>query len=921
MAAAADYVKVAQQIYVSYFGRPADLFGLNDMTAALAASDAPTDIAGFKAAYSTNGTVKAIIDNFGSSTESTALYTGTNTDFITAIFQNVLNRDPLIAGLTYWVKAIENHEMTRADAATQILAAAVKTGGSAADMATVNNKVTVATNFTTAIDTAAEVNAYKGAAAAATARAMLHTVTDTSVPADFAATIATTLTTLVTGAVPVTNTSLTLNQDTLTGGAGNDVFNAGAAAVADGSLVDTLSGVDSLNGAAGSDTLNATLSAAGLVAPTMTAVENVILRVTGSATAGLDLVASTGVTSVTVANSNISTTGITVDHVGDASLAVKNQNTNVIFDNSTATTLALNLDTVGSATTGRITVDLGKTTAASASTVAITANNALATINSTTADVETIVSVAATGTNKIDFTDGVATVKTLTTTGAGSVNFTGAAGTVAFAVLKTLTVGDGGVTVIGSDTTDGNLTAVTGAGKDKLTFDGSNVKSITTGAGNDTVTLKTADAIATATVDLGAGDDSLTFSAVKFTAGAVLTGGDGTDTIGFAAADYLTSIVPMASASRAKVTGFEVLKFNDALDTQTYDVSKITGIVSANLAAGVATTKAAIISNLGAAASVTISGDLTAGNSDGTLTLSQKVDGGSDVLNLSINGTFTDDDNGTHAVSVTDTVTVTTSLVETLNVTSTGVNTLTSPTAADYVADTVTHTLALTDDDLITLNVSGDQALVFAAASTMTALVTVDGHANTGGLNVDLHLIAGTTDGVALTGSATAANTLVGTDNNDTIIGGAKADTITGGLGGDTLTGGAGNDTFVYAAVGESTIAADHTDTISDFVANTKGNATTGSVSANADATLWTGDVINIAAIAGPTQIKVGVYTNASDSATFISNGHTTDASFIYAALDSTNHKLYIDSDGDGTADIYISLPGVSTITAAAFVL
>eukprot|EP01035_Chromulina_nebulosa_P044077 gene44077-59687_t len=149
MAAAAEYVQVAQQIYVAYFGRPADLFGLNNMIANLAASNAPTSIAGLKDAYKTNGTVKSIIDNFGSSPESQALYAGADdAAFVTAIYQNVLNRDPLIGGLTFWVTALARKDMTRAEAATQIMAAAVKEGGNAADAAIVNSKIAVATNFT-----------------------------------------------------------------------------------------------------------------------------------------------------------------------------------------------------------------------------------------------------------------------------------------------------------------------------------------------------------------------------------------------------------------------------------------------------------------------------------------------------------------------------------------------------------------------------------------------------------------------------------------------------------------------------------------------------------------------------------------------------------------------------------------------------
>jgi hypothetical protein len=38
----------------------------------------------------------------------------------------------------------------------------------------------------------------------------------------------------------------------------------------------------------------------------------------------------------------------------------------------------------------------------------------------------------------------------------------------------------------------------------------------------------------------------------------------------------------------------------------------------------------------------------------------------------------------------------------------------------------------------------------------------------------------------------------------------------------------------------------------------------------------------------------------------------------VIAALDSTNN-LYVDNTGDGVADFFIHLTGVTTITAAAF--
>src|SRR5471030_1366219 len=253
-ATASDYNQIAQQLYIAYFGRPADYYGLQNMTAALAASGAPTDETDFAASYSTNATVKSIIDNFGNSAESTKLYgTGSDSSFVTAIFNNVLGRDPLLADLNFWVNAIETGAMTRAQAAENILEGAV-TNGTAADKATVAAKYTVASDFTNNIDTAAEVNAYSGANAANAARAMLLGVTSTTDATTFPALASSTLASIVTNTVVSTQT-LTAGVDTLVGTSGNDVFNA---SVTDGATaaVATLSTFDSINGGGGVNTLN-----------------------------------------------------------------------------------------------------------------------------------------------------------------------------------------------------------------------------------------------------------------------------------------------------------------------------------------------------------------------------------------------------------------------------------------------------------------------------------------------------------------------------------------------------------------------------------------------------------------------------------------------------------------------------------------
>jgi len=173
---------VAQQLYVGYFGRPADPGGLANMSAALAGAGAPMTLPELDAAYGSNATVRALVDSFGNSDESNALYTGDTASFVTAIYRNQLNRDPDLEGQTYWTNEINSGRLTKAKAALSIMAGAMTntTAQGRVDGATVGKKTAVASNFSLAVNTSVEISAYQGNTAAATARGMLATVTDTT---------------------------------------------------------------------------------------------------------------------------------------------------------------------------------------------------------------------------------------------------------------------------------------------------------------------------------------------------------------------------------------------------------------------------------------------------------------------------------------------------------------------------------------------------------------------------------------------------------------------------------------------------------------------------------------------------------------------------------------------------------------------
>lgn len=430
--------------------------------------------------------------------------------------------------------------------------------------------------------------------------------------------------------------------------------------------------------------------------------------------------------------------------------------------------------------------------------------------------------------------------------------------------------------------------------------------------------------------------ETATFTFAPITAGA---GGTSTLTINGAtvtvaanatasAADIATAFATAATVGNATYSGANnaaaYTVAAGAAGVVTY-TSAVAGNVAVNLAAtaggtGTAPTAPTPVVVEGATAAAPTAG--------GQLKVVLATDTASDVVNLVLNNNYAENNDATATVTALAN-SVDATGVETLNVNSSGKASAVFAGAAGNKADGVNNTLVLADKDIVTLNVTGNQAFTFATAADMTKLATVDASANTAGLTFDASLAtvvsgAGAHSAINIKGSATAANTITGSSLGDTIVGGSKVDTIKGGLGADKLTGGAGNDKFVYTAAGESTLAS--MDIITDFQANTFGTGTNGAagVGANADATKWTGDVLQFT-VAGAVKavgVKVSVQTNSADAQVFLQNLFAdATANEFGAALDSTTGKLYIDLNADGNVDSVIQLTGVTTIDAAAFVL
>lgn len=194
-----QYDSAVQALYVAYFGRAADTGGLANFQSQMTTLNAPTDFSSLSAAYKANAGIKALIDSFSSSTESTSLYGGDTKTFVTGVYQNLFNRAPDTEGLNFWSGAISSGDLTRSNAALSIMSGALSNTSAQGliDAALVNNKTTIASNFTFALNTNTRASAFSGDAAAAQVRTMLGTVTSTTDATVFQANIDTVIANLV----------------------------------------------------------------------------------------------------------------------------------------------------------------------------------------------------------------------------------------------------------------------------------------------------------------------------------------------------------------------------------------------------------------------------------------------------------------------------------------------------------------------------------------------------------------------------------------------------------------------------------------------------------------------------------------------------------------------------------------------------
>ena len=191
--------QAAQQLYVAYFNRPADTLGL---------------------AYWMTKDAAIASAAFAASPEYAATYAGMSTAArVDAIYNNLFGRSAEPEGLKYWAQEIDQGRVTVSNAVTQIAG-----GARGDDLVAYRNKVTAADQFTTALNTTAEIVAYSGSAANNAAKAWMSgittnaTLTAAIVPAVLDASVAV----VVAAGVTASAVDLTLGKDVRA----SEVFNA-----------------------------------------------------------------------------------------------------------------------------------------------------------------------------------------------------------------------------------------------------------------------------------------------------------------------------------------------------------------------------------------------------------------------------------------------------------------------------------------------------------------------------------------------------------------------------------------------------------------------------------------------------------------------------------------------------------------------
>lgn len=738
--AASTYFAQIQQLYIAYFGRPADPVGQAYWAGQVDAA---------------NGSIASVIAGFSASTESAALFGNKSSiDKVTAIYQNAFGRAPEPAGLAYWVAQLDSGKVSQAQASWTIQQSA-----GPGDAAAVQNKLTAAQAFTAQIDTTAEIQGYQGDAAAASARSFLAAVTQDNATATAAVNGAAAAVAAATAlGVPGTTFTLTTGADNFAGTANADTFNgsidSGVAAQ------NTLGAADKIVGGAGIDTLNVTVNT-GTTATNgadISGVEVLNVRNIQAAAAPAVAVDASTVPGLTTVVSDRSTGALTVSGLATgATLGLKG--------NGTTVTGAVSGTYVDAATAATLTLDSG--------VVAATPVVSITGAGLTSATITSKGAANSLATNGINFTNGA--VKAVTVDAQTNVS----TGTITgLAAASTITVKGAGTANIGTLTNVTTLDASANIGGVTANLGTATTLVATGGAGNDVFT--TGAVLATgANVNAGAGtaDRLVVSNSAHLTAaaGALYKGfeqvqvADGVtaDVSLLAANNTINTVIIADGAGATGVSGLTAAQAANVQIASANAAGAITiGVIGASTAGQIDTVKAALTTSTAAGVAQNI--DLTG------LSLA-----GVEKLELTANGT-TAANSGTVTLN-----TAAASSLDSIILKSAGVNSITVTTAGSNLSVDASGSTGNT-----TINAGG------YVSTTGASLKGGAGHDVLVGSAQSDSIVAGAgndvlaTSGIATVtaGSATATAAAAITNIAATVATAA-----------DVLTGGAGNDSFVIA--------------------------------------------------------------------------------------------------------------------------
>eukprot|EP01114_Cavostelium_apophysatum_P010786 TRINITY_DN24901_c0_g1_i1.p2 TRINITY_DN24901_c0_g1~~TRINITY_DN24901_c0_g1_i1.p2 ORF type:complete len:1271 (+),score=366.02 TRINITY_DN24901_c0_g1_i1:174-3986(+) len=763
-----------QKLYVAFFNRPADYYGLQYWDQVVTAA---------------NGNTAAVAAEFSKSKEYTDTFAGMNTrNVINTVYKNLFGRSADEAGLEYWFGEVNAGRVTIANAVTSIAA-----GAQNADKIAYASKVTAATAFTNALDTTDERLGYAGEKANAVAKTFIAGVTDAATlataiaPANLDATVNTSI-----GAGTTSQTFvLTKGLDVINGTAGNDRIIA--AVDAGNTEVNTLSAVDTIDGGAGADTL---VIAAGtaLTTSALANIKNVeAIEVQAANTITLDTTGVAGVTAVNVtrAGGAISVTSASTTDIG---LNLKASAATTTLLGGKNVNVALTDVTAG---TGTITVGNGTASAAGAVVVATTGAAVAAGPDVTLAGVSITGGSSVSVTEKATSSAAVAgTDTTGITVTQGAVSVTGTAATTSVSVKQDASQAEfSAVTAVAAKNTTEEVVFTAAKAGDVVKVDFGTGELWFT-AKKDLTAAQVASAFAnltrgatqgSASAELGIYTDATGGVTNRWTSGAVETVSATTARVVFTADDAasdLSATVTNAVGSTATATAQNRVGGTDGVDAEAGQLGIINGGVTIADAAG--SIKTVTLDGYGAS---TITGGAVL-----------------DTLNLSNSGALFDA-NGTATTSFGITVANTADTLA-LNLSKVGARTslLSNVTLTDApttlnVKSTGANNINLVADKTETLNVTGTGTLT-ASGSDLVALKTVK-VSETAGLTLNA-AVANTVESVDTTATTGTVRISIQGDKA-TYAGGAGVDvvTITNATTAisKSINLGAGNDTLSLSTV------------------------------------------------------------------------------------------------------------------------